>query len=413
MAVSKHPGIWILSPTASHGYRLKYRCPDKEALVKKPFEGAKFQATTQAGARAREEAAVRKYNEILRRGFALEDGALRQRKVKLEEAEQLYMDTLKSPRTVETYREGTRVFLAWAATKGIRTTDDVTRGRLVEFHAHLSTFDVAPATFDKRLRAVKSMVSQWIDAMFCARITYDDLKRLKLKGEPVEDRVWLTPTQCQKMLEAAMRHDRELAGKWRPIAPYVMYVLLGGARVSEALALDWSHIDLGALNVNSELVGEITVPASVSKTKKRRVIGLQESPSLRRLFAALQLRSGDKAGPVWDLTRMAAKRSRCRMSEEFGSPQFSYQQLRVTCDCYLNNSPGIYGGAAAFMAAQRLGHSVAISEKFYASAIRGIKPELHTLEEVLGITKQCDQIITAIAMPSDHDASVSRIVASK
>jgi integrase len=196
-----------------------------------------------------------------------------------------------------------------------------------------------------------------------------------------------------------MRHDRELAGQWRPIAPFVAYVLLGGARAAEALALDWSHIDLDALNVNSEPVGEITVPASTSKTKTRRGIGLQETPSLRRLFAALQLRSGDKAGPVWDLTRMAAKRSRRRIIEEFGSPEFTFQQLRVTCDCFLNCAPGIYGGTAAFMAAQRLGHSVAISEKFYASAIRGIKPELHTLEEVLGITKQCDQIIRAVSSP--------------
>jgi hypothetical protein len=139
------------------------------------------------------------------------------------------------------------------------------------------------------------------------------------------------------------------------------------------------------------------------------VIGLQETPSLRRLFAALQLRSDKKTGPVWDFTRMAAKRSRRRMIEEFGSPEFTYQQLRVTCDCYLNNSPGIFGGAAAFMAAKRLGHSVAISEKFYASAIRGIKPELRTLEEVLGIEKQCDQIIRSVSDASHDHASVSRI----
>jgi hypothetical protein len=134
------------------------------------------------------------------------------------------------------------------------------------------------------------------------------------------------------------------------------------------------------------------------------VIGLQETPSLRRLFAALQLRSGDKTGPVWDFTRMAAKRSRRRMIEEFGSPEFTYQQLRVTCDCYLNNSPGIYGGAAAFMAAKRLGHSVAISEKFYASAIRGIKPELRTLEAVLGIETQVEQIINAVSQGDSASA---------
>jgi hypothetical protein len=126
------------------------------------------------------------------------------------------------------------------------------------------------------------------------------------------------------------------------------------------------------------------------------------------MLAALQLRSSVKTGPVWDFTVTTAKRSRYRMIEEFGSPPYTYQQLRVTCDCYLNNSPGIYGGGAAFMAAKRLGHSVAISEKFYASAIRGIKPELRTLEEVLGITEQCDQIIQAVASPSGH-ASVSRI----
>ena len=133
----------------------------------------------------------------------------------------------------------------------------------------------------RRLRAVKSMIRYWIDAEFCARITYDDLGRVKQKSERVADRVWLTPTQCRQMLDAAMRHDRDTDGPGTPIAPYVLYTLLGGARVSEALALDWSHIDLKALNVNLEPVGEIEVPATISKTKTRRVIGLQETPSLR------------------------------------------------------------------------------------------------------------------------------------
>jgi integrase len=396
--------VWILNPTGRHGYRLKYRDPDTGKAKRETLKGTKYQADTKAGERAREDAAVRKYNELFRREIALESGAMRYRKERLEDAEQRYLATLKSPRTVEAYSEGTRTFLAWAERKGLRTTNDVTRGSLVEFREHLATFEIAPATHDKRLRGVKSMIRFWIDAELCARISYDDLGRIKQKGEPVADRVWLTPTQCQKMLEAAVRHDRDTGGPGTPIAPFVAYVLLGGARVGEALALDWSHIDLEALNVNLEPVGEIVVPATVSKTKTRRVIGLQETPSLRRLFAALQLRSGDKTGPVWDFTRMAAKRSRRRMIEEFGSPEFTYQQLRVTCDCYLNNSPGIFGGAAAFMAAKRLGHSVAISEKFYASAIRGIKPELRTLEEVFGIGKQCDQIIAAISSPSSGES---------
>jgi len=403
--MSQHKSVWILNPAGRHGYRLKYRDPDTGKLRRETLKSAKCQADTKAGGRAREDSAARKYNELLRREIALESGAMRYRKVPLEDAERRYMDTLKTDSTRETYHDGTRILLAWARSQGVRNTNDVTRGRLVEFREHLSTYDGAPATFDRRLRAVKSMIRFWIDAELCAKITYDDLKRVKQKGEPVADRVWLTPKQCQKMLEAALRHDREIADtSWLPIAPFVMYVLLGGARVAEALALDWSHIDLDALNVNGEKVGEIVVPATVSKTKKRRVIGLQESPSLRRMFAALQLQSGRKTAPVWNFTRMAAKRSRGRVIEEFGSPPFTYQQLRVTCDCYLNNSPGIYGGAAAFMAAKRLGHSVAISEKYYASAIRGIRPELHTLEGVLGITEQCDQIINAVASASSAES---------
>ncbi|TFH31453.1 MAG: hypothetical protein E4H00_03485 [Myxococcales bacterium] len=402
--MTKHPSVWVLNPTGRHGYRLKYRDPDTGSTKRETLRGKKYQAETKAAERAREDAAVRKYNELLRREIALENGAMRHRKERLDAAEQRYMDTLKSDRTREAYHEGSRIFLEWAEKKGIRTTNDVTRGRLVEFHEHLGTYDVAPATFDKRLRGVKSMIRYWIDAELCARISYDDLGRIKQKGAPVADRVWLTPTQCRKMLEAAVRHDRDTDGPGTPIAPYVLYTLLGGARVGEALKLDWSHIDLEALNVNLEPVGEIEVPATISKTKTRRVIGLQETPSLRRLFAVLRLRSDAKAGPVWDFTRMAAKRSRRRMIEEFGSPEFTFQQLRVTCDSYLNNSPGIYGGAASFMAAKRLGHSVAISEKFYASAIRGIKPELHTLEEVLGVTKQCDQIIRAVSAPADGAA---------
>jgi integrase len=415
--MSKHPGVWILNPAGRHGYRLKFRDPDTSKAKRETLKGTKYQADTKAGERARGDAAVRKHNELLRRAVALESGAMPYSKVPLADAEKRFLATLKASRTVETYADGTRFFVAWAKKRGIRTTNDVTRGRLVEFREHLDTFDVAGATFDRRLRATKRMVSFWIDAEMAARVTYDDLKRIKQKNEPVAEREWLTPAQCKKMLESALRHDRGQEGlnplnpntpRCPTVAPFVMYVLLSGARASEALALRWEHVDLDALNVNLEEVGEITVPASISKTKKRRVIGLQETPWLRRMLSALQLRSGVKTGPVWDFAQTAAKRSRYRMIEEFGSPEFTYQKLRVTCDCYLNNSPGIYGGGAAFMAAKRLGHSVAISEKYYASAIRGIKPELHTLEEVLGIEKQCDQIINAVASPSGH-ASISRI----
>jgi integrase len=401
---------------------LKYRDADGQLRRSgKPLKDARFQSDTKASAKAREDAAVRKHNELLREKIKLEDGGNRRRREPLADAEQRFMKTLRAERTVETYGEGTKLFLQWAKKRQIRTTDDITRGKLIDFREHLDTFDIAGSTFDKRLRGVKAMVRYWIDAELCARVTYDDLRRIKQKNAPVAEREWLTPAQCKKMLESALRHDRAQVGlnplnpstpRCPTVAPFVVYTLLSGARASEALALDWAHVDLDALNVNLEKVGEITVPASISKTQKRRVIGLQETPLLRRLLSALQLRSGNKTGPVWDFPATAAKRSRYRMIEEFGSPSFTYQQLRVTCDCYLNNSPGIYGGAAAFMAAKRLGHSVAISEKYYASAIRGIRPELRTLEEVLGITKQCDQIIDAVASPSDR-ASVSRIAANK
>jgi len=417
--MSRHPGVWILNPSGRHGYRLKFRDADgRLSRSGKPLKDARFQRDTKASAKAREDAAVRKHNELLREKIKLEDGGKRRHREPLADAEQRFMKTLKAERTVETYGEGTKVFLQWAKKRQIRTTDDLTRGRLVDFREHLDTFDIAGSTFDKRLRAVKAMVRYWIDAELCARITYDDLGRIKQKGEPVAERVWLTPTQCRKMLEAAVRHDRAHVGlnprhattpRCPTVAPFVAYVLLSGARTSEALALDWSHVDLDALDVNGGKVGEVVVPATISKTKKRRAIGLGETPSLRRLLSALQLRSGSKSGPVWGFPATAAKRSRYRMIEEFGSPEFTFQRLRVTCDCYLNNSPGIYGGAAAFMAAKRLGHSVAISEKFYASAIRGIKPELRTLEQVLGITEQCDQIIRSVSDASRDHASVSRI----
>ena len=411
--MSKHPGVWILRPSGRHGFRIKWIDPDS-GKARRSTLPAKCQGATKAAEKAREAAAIRKSNEVHRRRGQLEGGAQVRSETPLAEAEQIFWTHLrdkgKAERTFETYAIGVAAFMDWAAKHRIRTTDDVTRGVLSDFDDHLSALGGAASTHNKNQRAIKRMVRVWILKDLCARITFDDLKRIEPKEVVLDRREWLTPSQCQNMLDAALRHDDDTDAPGTPIAPFVMYSLLGGARVSEMLGLDWSHVDMDALDINGETVGAITVTRSVSKTKREREISFRETPSLRRLFAAMQLRSGKSSGLVWEYSRMAVKRSRGRMSAEFGSPAFTFQQLRITSDCYLNCSPGIYGTTAAFMAAQRLGHSVAISEKFYASAVRGIKPEHRTLEAVLGIEKQCDQIINAAA--SHGRASVFRIARS-
>ena len=109
---------------------------------------------------------------------------------------------------------------------------------------------------------------------------------------PVERKAYLKAAELRALLEAAQRHDAatytltrveraegEAEGatpRYTPIAPFVVFVLLTGMRLGEALALDWSAVDLDALDARGRKVGEIYLDGASNKTKHARTVGLED-----------------------------------------------------------------------------------------------------------------------------------------
>lgn len=413
MAKRKHPGVVLLPPETNGSgawWRVRYVDPDSGKRVRVTLDRT---LRTKA---MREDHAVKLSERNGKRRRELEDGAVRATGTTLEEAERRFYASLakKRPATIATYGEGTRRFRQWAEANGVRTCDHLTRGRVVAFREWLLAEDVAPATFNKRLRAVKRQLSYWVDADLCPKLDHSDLKRLKQEEAPTELREFLRPAQVKRLLEASQRHDaatfsmtrREKdgeapkggTGRYTPVSGFTLFVLLSGVRLSEALRLQWKDVDLEACDHAGNAVGEFRIRASESKTKKPRVVTLGVSPVLRRLLVAQRVRTGGR-GRAWpDVTEDVAIKAMRRLRVTYGAPpEFTWQALRRTCSTYLVNSPGIFGSASAYQAAKQCGHSVLVMEKNYSGVVRGIDPMLRDLESVLKVEGLADRIVRDVS----------------
>ncbi|MBN1654389.1 MAG: tyrosine-type recombinase/integrase [Deltaproteobacteria bacterium] len=176
-----------------------------------------------------------------------------------------------------------------------------------------------------------------------------------------------------------------------------MFSLLSGCRVGEAESLAWQDVDLEALDNDGQPVGEITLKASVTKTKRYRTIGLEVASTLRTLLAAMKLRAGSDSyvfGGKAPLSHTRVEAARKRLLRDYGAPKFSWQNLRQTCGTFLTNAPGIYGAASVFMSARQLGHSVTVAERYYLGVVRGIPREARTLETAMQIEDLAQRIIS-------------------
>jgi len=420
----KHPGVTLLKPVPAREridkdtgkvkrsgamwWRVRYVDPDSGRTVRKTLDRT---LTTKAD---REDYAVKLSERLGARRIELEGGAVRATGTPLRAAEKRFYASLvkKRERTRETYREGTDRFLRWAEENRVQTCDDLTRGRVIAFREWLLAEANSASTFNKWIRAVKRMLGYWIDADLAPKLDYADLKRIKQEQTATELREFLSPAKVRKLLQACERHDgatytltrrektAELSAgtpRYQPIGGFALFALLSGCRLGEALGLDWKDVDLEALDHSGKPTGQFQIRAAASKTRKPRTVSLNVSPVLRRLMAAQKLRTGGR-GKVWDVTEDEAKGALKRLRKDFAAPaSFTWQALRRTCSTFLVNSPGIFGGASAYMAAKQLGHGTDVMEKNYAGLVHGIDPSLRDLESVLGIKEHATRIVKQVS----------------
>jgi integrase len=427
---SPHSGVVLIPPDGSHTYwRARFKNPDTGRTVK-----VKLDPLSVRGAKARTDWAKLKAKALASRRDELLEGAPRATGMMLAVALERYFEAhpTLSERTVKIYRTAANKLLKWGEDNGVLSADDLTRAQLMSFrealirqpkHAPLQRAKrgVYKATGKRRsasainqeLRSIRTVLGYLRDLDLLVKLSFDDLRRaLKRLPASFERIDFLKPHECQQLLEAALKHDAETFAETREehagrkqvgstprfeaVAPFVALVLLTGMRRSEALELDWTQVDLNALDHDGRAVGEIYL-GSDTKTHRARTIDLDVSSVLRSLLAALRLSSGGK-GLALNVTEGIVDAAAKRMRTEFGAPsKFTWQMLRATCGTYLTNAPGIFGAASAYRSAKQLGHSVAVAQRHYLGLIRGIPRDARTLEQAMQIEDPVKRIVASVA----------------
>ncbi len=444
---SPHPGVVLLRPDPAGRHtqwRARYEDPDSGRTVKVTIE--QLAAPT---AETRRDWAIRKARGLAKRRAELESGAPTKTGTGLDAALDRYFEDHEHlrARTLGTYKAAITKLRTWAKRTGLASADDLNRAKLLAFRAELvrakrhnvkrggkrgareATEETrSPWSVNRELRAVRSVLGYLRKAGLLPRITTDDLRdgleRLQAGIERIDYR---KPAELQKLLEAALRHDVDTfkatrvehaegrggeTQRYKAIAPLLSAAVLTGMRSGELLGLTWDRVDLEALDHDGRTVGEIYVTAA-SKTHRARTIGLEVSPALRKLLAAMHIANGrPRTGLVFGITAAEMKAAERRLTGEFGAPaRCNLQALRRTCGTYLSNAPGIFGAASAYRSAKQLGHSVTVAEKHYVDVARGISREARTLEAAMQIEPQMVKVINRIGSsrpPATLDARSTR-----
>jgi integrase len=410
----KHPGVVLIKPNerTQAGWRARWVDPDRGKTTSKtlPAHAARTLEARQAWA-------VLKSREIMKRREALESGAVRARGVSLEEAVEIYFSeaaTRLRKKTIVGYRKAAARFLAWARLAGVRSCDDLSKGRLLKFRSAVATsLRTSPVKGGRRgqrraeegkrisdftvngvLAPMRTILGYLADREFFPYLNDADLRRgLKKESATVEGIEFLDQSEILALVKAAGAHDtitfaetrEEHAGskprggtrRYTSVQPLVFVLLLSGMRLNEALTLTWGAIRWAG-------PGSIRLPGSRSKTKRYRRIDLSVSPMLRKILEILHEPNADPKGRVLEITPHEAKAAALRL-RKLGAPEaFTWQALRRTCSTFLNCAPGIFGAASAHRSAKQLGHSVAVAEEHYADLVV-VDPSARTLEAAMGI----------------------------
>lgn len=395
---------------------------------------------------ARRQWCIAKSKALLKRKAELESGAPTVKRTPLANAISEYEKACEGrlrPKTRVTYGLAIKRFLEWAEAAGVKTTEGITASQLEELRDHLIDIPKHSAVkggkrgafrkmagkrsahaVNRELRTLKTMFQKWRRLGLLPALDKDAIGDALIRLEtPRTQPVYLAPSACRKLLEAALRHDkatfretrREHSGKlpagstpkYKPVAPFVAFLLLTGVRRNEALSLEWRDVDLKAVDHHGNVIGAVNLRPEEVKTSRGRQVSLEVCPSVKTLLATLKLKAGDRA-TVFDLTVDEAKKTAERLVKNYKAPAFRWKDLRSTCEVYLVNSPTIYGSASIYLAAQQLGHSTEVAQRHYLQAIRGISPEAKTLEQAMRIKDVAAKVIRTAGQPRPADRKPAR-----
>ncbi len=401
---SPHQGVVLIKPHGRYvSWRARYQDPD---TGKTKYES--LDANALRTSEARRDWAIRKAKALSQRRLELEGGAAKKTGTAVTDGMDLFFEAKKGLRelTVEGYRKRANEFVAWSAGANVLTLDHINRTRLLEFRdsvlgaSNSRTKDGGARsdfTNNRILRETSVLLHWLLERNKLPSCSADDLKVGLRRVRTSVDRIeFLDRGEPQALLRAAIDHDRANKVGYKslhePVSPFILALLLTGMRFSECLDLQWANVNLKALGHEGEPVGEAYLSSHNVKTKQGRVVSFDVSPTLR---AMLDEMPKDTGGVFHWLGRPILEAARKRLKVG-GAPSFSWQGLRRTTGSYLTNAPGIFGAAAAFHSAKRLGHSVSVAEKHYLGTVKGIPHAAKTIEDAMGIQVEAAEIVELV-----------------
>lgn len=307
--------------------------------------------------------------------------------------------------TTRTYLSAIGAFRTWVAKTKLLRVDELDARALASFracalkmprrvkakggtrHDVISTGKRRSAdAINCELRAVKTMLQTLRKAGRLPALDRDAIvDNLELLESEQARPSPLTTSKLRLLITACRRFD---AKRECEIEPLVLFMLLSGLRLGEALRLRWSEVDLA----------DASILVLAGKTHRERTIDLSVSPALVMLLGRMR-----GSGDVFGFTQQSALEARQRLIDDFGAPAFlwstrhsrpgerSAPTLRSTCGCYLTCAPSIFGAASIYRAAAQLGHSVDVAQKHYVNTIRRISATATTVESAMGIEDLLEQ----------------------
>lgn len=434
---ARHAGVVLLKrvlPSGAETWVARYVDPDTDRKKQETL-GAADALTEETRARW----AKAKADSLKSRETDIVGGAPRKTGSTLEAAVARFLAdnaTLRE-KTLRGYKDATTIMVEWARREGIDLADDLRAEHLKALHGYLKTKPRrapkkngkryeqeegkrfrSPHSVNRELRALKTCLEHLralgLVPMLSRDAIEDNLKNLE---KPVEEAQPVSEGDLLKIIAAWKRHDEDTVTlkttgrevpRFTPLLRYFVFLLLTGMREGEARNLRWDRVDLSA-----KPSGAIRLTPEDTKTKRGRTLDLGVSPLLRELLATARLKApeavfvfGDAIDPktkeaVPALTRETVESGRRHLLDKsehgFGAPHFTWQQLRVTCACYLVNAPGIFGaGVSHFRESKQLGHSVVVAERHYTGVVH-VAPEAKTLEAAMGVEAKLREALGLVA----------------
>ena len=256
-------------------------------------------------------------------------------------------------RTLRTYGDDLRRWLEHADQHGLAQLDELRAPALERYREHLLAQPLkltrrgrktpartrrSPASVNRHLRSLRTFLFAESRLGYLPHLDREAIaEACRAVREARPEPSILRPAELQELLQAALRHDaatfeltREEKGGERtpgstprhpPIAPFLLTCLLTGCRLGELEHLPWSAV----------LPGELKLTPDMTKTKRGRIVTLEESPAVTRLLSALKLQADREPfvfGGAQPLPRWCAEAARRRLLRYFGAPAFGWQRLR-------------------------------------------------------------------------------------